>query len=151
MIHTASSDTVRNALDTLRALSRLTAAILRRYFSILRASPQMAIPYVSIEVTTETKSFFRGWRSPPMFGISLANALASLDALAAAYYTWAIKFSLVSNITPKYLIFGWEVMVLCPTSGVMVSTFFRLVNSTASVLWSTSSSPTDSIIRCTSS
>ena len=32
MIHTASSDTIRKALDTLRALSRLTATILRRFF-----------------------------------------------------------------------------------------------------------------------
>ena len=69
MIHTASSDTVLKALDTLRALSQLTAAIL------------------SIEVTTEAKSFLRGWRCPPMFGISLANALATLAALAAAYCT----------------------------------------------------------------
>ena len=45
MINTASSDTVRKALDTLRALRRLTAAILRRYFSILKASTQMAVPY----------------------------------------------------------------------------------------------------------
>ena len=49
-------DTVRTVLDTLIALSRLTAAILRRYFSILRASPQMANPYVSIEVTSKAKS-----------------------------------------------------------------------------------------------
>ena len=39
MIYTvSSSDTVRKALDILRALSWLTAVILRRYFSILKAS-----------------------------------------------------------------------------------------------------------------
>ena len=59
MIHTALSDTILKALDTLRALSWLTAAFLRQYFSILTASAQMAIPYVSIEVTTEAKSFLR--------------------------------------------------------------------------------------------
>ena len=41
-----------------------------------------------------------------MFGMSLANALAILAALATAYYTWALKLSFVSNITPKYLILG---------------------------------------------
>ena len=136
---------------TLRALSRWTTVILRLYFLILRASSQMAISYVSIEVSTEAKSFLRGWRGPPIFGMSLANALATLAALAAAYCSWALKFSLVSNITPKYLIFGWGVMVHCPTSRVKVSTFFRLVNSTASVLWSASSSATDFIFHCTTS
>ena len=70
MIHTASSDTVRKALGTLSALNRLTAAIFHWYFSILRALPQMAIPYLSIEVTTEAKSFLREWRGPPMSSIS---------------------------------------------------------------------------------
>ena len=35
--HTASSETMRKAEDTLRALSRLTTAIFRRYSLILRA------------------------------------------------------------------------------------------------------------------
>ena len=76
--HTASSDTAQKVQDTLRALSPFTAAICRRHSLILRTSPQMAIPYMSMEVTT--RSFLWGCQGPPMFGISLANAVATLAA-----------------------------------------------------------------------
>ena len=91
--HTALSETVRKAQDTLRALSRLTAAIFRRHFLILRASPQMAISYVSVEIATDTRSFLRGYRGLPMFGMSLANAVATLVALTAACSTWGLKLT----------------------------------------------------------
>ena len=52
--HTATSETGQKAQDTLRALSQLIAAIFRRHSLILRALPQMAIPYVSMEITTLT-------------------------------------------------------------------------------------------------
>ena len=54
---------------------------------------QMAIPYVSMEVTTEAMSFLRGCRGPPMFGMSLANIVATLAALTAACSTWGLKLS----------------------------------------------------------
>ena len=125
--HTATSDTVRKTQDTLRALSRLTAAIFRRHSLILRASPQMAIPYVTMEATTEARSFLRGCRGSPIFDMSLVNAVATLADLTAACSTWCLKLSLVSSITPRYLIQGWEVMVHYPTSKVMFFTCFLVV------------------------
>ena len=106
IIHTASSETVRKAQDILRALSRLTAMIFRRHSLILRASPQMSIPYVSMEITTDARSFLRGYRGPPMFGMSPANAVATLAALTAACSTWGLKLSLMSSITPRYRMQG---------------------------------------------
>ena len=41
-----------------------------------------------------------------MFGMSLANAVCTLAALTAAYYTRGLKLSLVFRITPRYLMQG---------------------------------------------
>ena len=37
----------------------------------------MAIVYVSMEISTDAKSFLRGCRGPPMFGMSPANAVGT--------------------------------------------------------------------------
>ena len=61
------------------------------------------------------------------------------------------QLSLASSITLPDLMQGWDVMVHCPTSRVMLSTYFLLVNSAVSVLQSANLRPTDPIHCCTAS
>ena len=43
----------------------------------------MAIPYVSMKINTDARSFLRGCRGPPTFRMSLANDVANLAALGS--------------------------------------------------------------------
>ena len=57
----------------------------------------MAIPYVRMEIPTDSMSFLRGFRRPAIFGMSLANTVATIVALTAACSTWLEAESYVQH------------------------------------------------------
>ncbi|GBP94097.1 hypothetical protein EVAR_69742_1 [Eumeta japonica] len=95
----------------------------------------MDIPYVSTDVTTDDNSSLLLCFGTLTLGINRARLAFTADAFVLTCSTCCLKLSRASIITPKYRIYGCDVISCSQTCNLIVSALFLLEISTPSVLY----------------